>query len=816
MHNSSPRPPRRRRALRIFGRLIMIVFGLLGLGLLGGYLYIRDSLPLREGTLEVSGLIAPVEIMRDAYGVPHIYAEDEFDALFGLGYVHAQDRLWQMEFQRRIARGTLSEVLGEPGLETDRFLRTLGIYRAAESAYAGLDVESQRWINAYVAGINAFLADNSGSSLPPEFLLVGVTPEPWVGADVLGWAKMMSWDLSGNYSYELLRANLIEDLGIEKASELLPTYPGDAPTITSQRQSFERMLAAAYEIEDFLGMGGGIVDGVGSNNWVLAPSRTTTGAPLLANDPHLSLRTPAIWYLATLHGGRLQVAGGTIPGLPGVLSGHNERIAWGVTTMGPDVQDLYMERLDQTGTMVEYNGVWESLEIISDTIVVKDKGALPLQIRVSRHGPLISDAINANSPDEEPLDALAFRWTSLEPTDTTMQAYREINLAGSWDEFTTALRSYIAPSQNFVYADVDGNIGYYAPAQIPVRAAGNGSLPSEGWNESAEWVGYIPFEELPQAFNPAAGFIVTANNRAVPADYPYFLTNDWATPFRAKRITSLIEAEPQHSLESLARMQGDQYSLYAENVLPRLLEQTTAANDQQQAALDMLRQWNYAADRDSAAATIFAAWNYYLLPALIGDELGADLIEKYGGRRSYVDSFVWGLVNDPASAWCDNIQSAESETCGAIFQRALDVALQDLTQRFDGAAIAEWRWGNVHLAFFPHEPLDKVQFLRGFFSHAIANGGDGSSINVAPVDAEQPFDQTHGPALRSLLDPSDWDRSLVMISPGQSGHLLSDHYADLLPLWQAVEYMPLHFSRAAVEQAAVTTLRLEPGAGSDQ
>ncbi len=813
--DAQPAPRRRRRScLRRFLWLVGIVFGLLAVVVLGIYLYLRQSLPQIEGTAQVSGLVAPVEIVRDQAGVPHIFAQNELDALFGLGYVHAQDRLWQMQFQRRIAQGTLSEVLGETTVSTDRFLRTLGVYRAAESAYTALDSDTRRWLDAYVAGINAFLASHSGSDLPPEFTLVGDTPKPWTGADVLAWSKMMSWDLSGNYQDELLRQALLEKLGLAQTNQLMPDYPSQGVRITNAGAGgapIMPLLALSLDVQSTLNMGAGIVGGTGSNNWVIAGSKSATGAPLLANDPHLGLRTPSIWYLAGIHGGRLDMVGGTIPGLPGVLSGHNQSIAWGVTNLGPDVQDLYQERLDPSGTHVEYNGTFEPLKVISDTIIVKDKGALPLTIRISRHGPLISDALDANDPEHPQPMALAFRWTSLDATDTTMKAFFGIATASSWEEFTGALRDYVAPAQNFVYADVQGNIGYYAPGNIPIRAQGDGSVPAEGWTGAMEWSGFIPFEELPHVYNPPSAMIVTANNKAVPDSYPYFLSYSWAAPFRAERITSLLKQQQTLAQSDIERIQSDQYSLYAAQALPQLLAQTTPSNDQQRKAFDLLSTWDYVTSKDSAAAAIFEAWNYYLQPPVIGDELGAELLGDYGTKRSFVDLFMLTVLNDPASPWCDDISTPSVEDCASRYQIALNTALEDLAFRTRSQDPATWRWGDVHLAFFPHQPLDNIRLLRSLFSRTIGNGGDGSTVDVAPVAADAPFDQVHGPALRSVINVSSWEDSKFITTPGQSGHFMSDYYDNMLQAWQQVDYVPMRFTRASVDAAAVGTLRLEPG-----
>ncbi|WP_110514887.1 penicillin acylase family protein [Herpetosiphon llansteffanensis] len=809
------RPPFQ-RWLILFSRFLLIVVLIILLASGGGYLYLRRSLPTTEGTLTLAGLSAPVDVLRDSNGVPHIYAKTESDALMALGYVHAQDRLWQMEFQRRIARGTLSEALGETTVETDRFLRTLGVYRAAESAYANLDPTAKAVIDSYVSGINGFLAEHSGSQLSPEFTLIGVEPEPWVGADVLGWAKMMSWDLGGNYSTELMTMELMAKLGSEKTKDLLPHYPSTGPLILPNPVGgqAQQLLALSRRVEQGLGIGGGNIAGVGSNNWVIGPSKSTTGKPLLADDPHLSFRTPSIWYMAELEGGDLHSVGATIPGLPGVIVGHNQRIAWGVTNTGPDVQDLYRETLDPSGTKAMFKGNYEPLTIISDTIRVKDKGLLPLTIRVSRHGPLISDALNANNaddPDAPQREALAFRWTALDETDSTLNAYIAINKAQNWQEFRAGLASYVAPVQNFVFADVDGNIGYIAPGNIPIRAKGDGTLPADGASGDYEWTGFIPFEDLPQSYNPPQGYIATANNKVVADSYPYFLSHEWATPFRAERITSMIEAKPTLTMDDMAAIQADVHSSYAEEFLPVLLKLVQPTTDQQRQAIAMLQNWNYSTAGDQPAASIFQAWAFYLTVPIVGDELGETLLESYGQRRQLIDLAIPAMLQDPNNPWCDDVTTTgTTENCNAMVTQALDVALKDLSFRMKNTPMDQWRWGGLHLALFPHNPLDAIVPLRGFFSKVIESQGDGSTVNVGHIADDAPFDQDRGPIYRHIIDLGDFANSRMINAPGQAGHFLSPHYDDLLERWQKVEYIPMLYGRSAVNSGEVEMLQLQP------
>jgi penicillin amidase len=788
----------------------------------GGYVHLRRSLPRLDGTVRVAGLGAPVEIMRDVDGIPHIYGQSQADVFLGLGYVHAQDRLWQLEFQRRIGQARLSEWLGSSTLATDRFVRTLGVYRAAQQAWATLPAETKALVDAYAAGINTFLAE--GNSLPPEFTLLrissGIDPAitPWTGPDVLVWAKMMAWDLGGNYTTELLRNELFRAVGAERAEQLLPAYPDTGPTImtaTAAGGDYTELIAAGERVRSLLGVGGPSGEGLGSNNWVVDGTKSTTGAPLLADDPHLGTRVPSIWYLAHLSAGDFNVIGATLPGLPSVVIGRNNEIAWGVTNVGPDVQDLFRERLDPTGRFAEFQGRMEPLEVRTETIKVHGQADEVFEVRVSRHGPLISDILNKNNqerpPDEQspPIEPLAFRWTALDPEDRTMIAFLGVNRARNWDEFTKALSNYVAPAQNFVYADRAGNIGYYAPGRYPIRAGGDGALPAEGWSGAHEWTGWIPFDELPHVYNPPEHFIATANNRPVPASYPYFLGRDWAPRYRAERITELLRAKDKLSPDDFAAIQGDRVSLLARDLVPKLLKLVSPQDERQRQAVALLQSWDGNTEGSSAAAAIFEAWLQRLPKAIVGDELGKRVTNQYFGRFSFVGPFLVDTLVDANNPWCDTTTTTALETCANVAEQTLQATLTDLAAQ-QGGQIDRWRWDRMHLVVFPHQPFDKVAPLRRIFSRSIAQGGDWSTVNVGPFNFSEPFQQQSIPGYRQIIDLADADGGRFIQAIGQSGNVLSPHYDDYLADWQAVRYRPMRFQAEAVKRAHQATLRLVP------
>lgn len=789
--------------MRTLIRISTLVILLLLLCVLGaGWLYLRTSLPQTTGTLTVAGLDGAVEIIRDGAGVPHIFATTDHDAILALGYVHAQDRLWQMEMNRRIGNGRLSEVLGTATLDIDKFQRTLGYARVVRQNYETLPQRAKDLLAAYAAGVNGWRAENH--TLPPEFLILGVTFEPWTVYDSLVWAKMMAWDLAGDYDLELLRAKLVEAVGAERAAQLMPGYPTDGVTILAQAAPLDNAVALLKldsQLQLDFRLGG---REVGSNNWVVSGQRTATGQPILADDPHLSTSIPSLWYLAEVQGDKLHVTGATLPGLPAVVIGHNERIAWGVTNLNPDVQDLYQERINSANpNQYAVGDQWVDMAITEEPIYVKgETEPLRWAARWTRHGPLISDVSNTTT-------ALAMRWTALDTEDATLDTFVGLNYAANWNEFREAFRDFVGPSQNFVYADVEGNIGYLGPGRIPIRAKGNGTLPVPGWTDEYTWQGWIPFEELPQALNPPAGYLATANNRVVGDAYPYLLSNDWAEPYRAQRIVQQLEAMSSGgkriTLDDMAALHADQTSLEAKAMLP-LLTRLTPQDERQRAALAYLSAWDGHASLDSIAATIYEAWQIALPRALFADNLRGDLYDEMANRAN--GGFVLNTLREPAMAtvWCDDLLTAPKESCDEIALQALDTALDDVTARL-GSNMARWQWDKLHFLQYPHRPFSQVPVLRWVFHRSIANGGNRYTVNVAPTNIKQAYDQTHSPSYRQLIDLSNLGQSRFSQTTGQSGNPLSPHYADLVEPHRDVHYLPMTFGR---EQASGDRLRLEP------
>jgi penicillin amidase len=488
--------------------------------------------------------------------------------------------------------------------------------------------------------------------------------------------------------------------------------------------------------------------------------------------------------------------------------GRNAHIAWGATNVAADVQDFYQEQLNESGTHARFRGQDEALTIVRERILVSGGEPVDVDVRITRHGPLLSDAINANNTTSSPpLEPLALRWTSLDPEDSTVIAFLRLNEAKNWDEFTSAMRFLVAPSQNFVYADVDGHIGYYAPGNIPMRAAGDGSSPVEGWDGLHEWTGFIPFDELPHTFDPPEHFIVSANNRPAPADYPHLIGLEYPDPWRAERITELLRGRTGLTADDFRAIQADTLSLHAKYLVPLLLGRVKDGGERNE-ALEILRQWNFEADADSAAAPIFQGWFQGLTDAIAGDELGP-VLDSYRGRSAHVTRFVAPILESGSSPWCDNITTPAEESCEDVVTAALDAALVDLRARA-GNEPRSWRWSRIHRAIFPHQGLDAVGLLRPILSRSTPAVGDWSTVNVGAVFPGALYEQHAIPGYRQIVDLSIADDSRFAQAVGQSGHFLSPHYDDYLADWQAVRHRWMRMDRNAVENNAIGTLRLTP------
>ncbi len=770
-----------RRILYGLGALAALV-AIIGVG---GYLWLRTSLPQTTGTIAAPGLGGAVEIARDRDGIVTIRAQSEADAFHALGFAHAQDRLFQMELMRRIGAGRLSEIVGADTLDVDKFMRILGLYRLAEAEAEALPDDMRATVAAYAAGVNAFLETRRGA-LPPEFLLMRHRPEPWRPADSLVWGKVMALQLSGNWSQELLRYRLSGKLSPERLNELWWAPANDELGVPqAERPDGGADLAPA--LPEALRERGA------SNSFVVAGSRSASGKPLLANDPHLGLQNPIQWYLARLETPTLTLAGATAPGVPMLIIGHNGHVAWTFTTTHSDTQDLFLETL-QPGDPARYLGPAGPLafETRAETIKVAGADDVVLTVRQSRHGPIVSDAPSLAWSDDE--RALALAWPALEEDDATAAALYRINRARSADELLAVIEGFHSPMQNVVYADTGGDIGFIAAGRMPIRKqlSGGGEMPAPGWTGTYDWAGFLPFGTLPQIADPEVGWIATANNDIRPAGYAHFLGARWEEPFRYRRIAELIAAAPKHTTESLAAIQLDGESEAARGFVAAMLDRIEAAPDEpaaSAAARLILRTWDFRVSRDQPAPLIVTAWLGELNDAVLGDELGEDLRDYARG-----DPFEVVALVAAGSAWCDDVGTAETESCAAQVNGTWRTAIDKLANAY-GPDPGNWRWGDAHRARFPHPLFDRIPVLRDLLHDPIATDGDNFTVNRATprLDFESVvYPDVHGAGLRAVFDLADLDRSRFIIAGGQSGNPLSKHYGDQVERWRDGQYLEIN------------------------
>jgi penicillin G amidase len=775
--------------------LALIVFAVLT----GFYLFYR-AMPAYSGTERLPGLSAQARVWRDAYGVPHIFAGSMDDAARALGFLQAGERMFQMEVLRRVGQGRMAEIRGADLLPVDKFIRTVGFYREAETSFSALSPWAQKRLEAYAEGVNAFLASHA---LPPEFLLAGDNPEPWRPADSLVIGKLEAYQLSQNFKLKLLRARLAAKLGDERANWLFPgARPGDPittlPAISDTHASDDR-------IDDELGTWTGIGKGA-SNEWVVAGSRTLTGKPILANDPHLDLSAPILWYLARVVTQEGAVKGATLPGAPVFVLGQNDSIAWGLTTAESNVQDLFIETADPADPSRYFSPEGpKPFETRDETIHVKDSADVKLTIRATRHGPVLSDVDDDLADFAGPGKAVALAFTGLGDRDTTAEAFMRVNSARNWGEFLDALRLYQTPTQNLVFADISGDIGFLNPGLVPTRKSGDGLGPVDGASGAFDWTGTIPFEQWPRLHNPEIGFAFNANNADFPADHEPSFGRESEETFRARRIQQFFDAIDKHSLETSAAMQGDHLSLDVKELQP-FIAMIAPSDERARKAQAMLTSWNGVMDKDRAEPLIYTAFLRSLHKILIEDRTGLPVTEK----GPFAATTLVSLMRDHPS-WCASAGTTEPG-CRATLGNALDDGLALLAER-DGADMSHWRWGAEHKAVLQHQVYSHIPLFDRLSDLSVSSSGGFYTLDRgggSGLVSDLPFARTQGGGFRGLYDLASPDRSRFMIATGESGHIFSRHYGDLTPLWNDVKSITLAGSEDELRKAGAQELTLEP------
>ncbi|MGI5398361.1 penicillin acylase family protein [Streptomyces sp. CA-135486] len=900
---SSPKKKKGRRArLLVFFLVLALVAGV-GYGTYWSISTVRASYPQTNGTIKLAGLKGQVEVRRDSFGIPQIYADSDEDLFRAQGFVQAQDRFWEMDVRRHMTAGRLSEMFGSGQVETDAFLRTLGWRQVAEREYeTKLSPDTKKYLQAYAEGVNAYLKDKDGKELSVEYAALSFVndykPEQWTPVDSVAWLKAMAWDLRGNMQDEIDRSLLTSRLTEKQIKDLYPAYPydrnkpivqeggispatgkfdpdakpsevsgnGGQGSAAGAAQGLNSQLAALSKtldtIPSLLGPSG---SGIGSNSWVVSGRYTTTDKPLLANDPHLAPQLPSVWYQMGLHcrtvspSCRYDTAGYTFSGTPGVIIGHNQNIAWGFTNLGADVTDLYLEKL--SGDSYQVGGEEKKLTARKEVIKVAGESSKTITVRSTGHGPLVSDRsseletvgrqapVSNAAPDRGAGYAVALQWTALQP-GRSMDAVFELNRAKDFQSFRAAAENFEVPSQNLVYADTEGHIGYQAPGKIPVRAKGDGSIPAPGWDPGYKWKGFIPFDELPYEFDPERGYIVTANQAVVDAKkYPYLLTKDYGYGTRSQRINDLIESKIQGggkiSTEDMRTMQMDNSSEIAKLLTPYLLK-IDISDSYVREAQKLLEGWDYTQEPDSGAAAYFnAVWRNVLklafgnkLPKELrvdgeclnvrpadssapDDELServrecgrrdTDSAQPDGGDRWF--EVVRRILKDEKNEWwrapAGRTEKAAT-TRDQLLARAMDDARWELTAKL-GKDASSWSWGRLHQLTLKNQTLgtDGPGFLQFVLNRGPWNlGGGEAAVNATGWNAAGGYGVIWVPSMRMVVNVGDWDKSRWINLSGASGHAYSAHYTDQTDKWAKGELLDWAYGEQAVKAKTVDTLKL--------
>jgi penicillin amidase len=817
---------RRYGALRTLLRLILIVLAALlvfaGGMLAYGYYLAHSALPRLDGQVQVDGLAAPVKVTRDAHGVPTIEAATLDDLFFAQGYVTAQDRLWQMDVMRRYASGELSEILGQQTVKMDREQRILGLKTAAQKSLAMTDERDRKYLESYARGVNAYIASR-GERLPIEFRILGYEPKPWTAEDSVVIANQIVKDLNYGYIFDTLgREKVLAKLGPEMTDDLYVnrSWHDRPPAVMREDLSTPNHTPSdSDDEEDDDGPDNSVTKGKtpanlpahaeveeaavnGSNDWVISGAHTVTGKPLLCDDMHLSHQMPNLWYEAHLHSGTLDVAGVTLPGMPYVIVGHNQRIAWGFTNVGPAVTDLYIENFNSQGQYQTASG-WQPPEHRREVIHVKGKPDINLDVRITRHGPIISGLIPGETRQ------LALRWTLY---DGLRIPFLDVNAAQNWEEFRRAFSLLDAPGQNVVYADVDGNIGYQTTGKVPIRAAGDGSLPVSGTDDAHEWIAYIPFDDLPNVYNPPSGVIATANGRIIPDNYPHPLSMEWEAPWRTARIYHVLESGREFSPADMLALQTDIHSEADAFVAERLVygvDHSSKPSARARQAADLLRGWDGRMDASSAAATITSIAVRELRRLLLEPKLGSapanakDGVAEDSGLSwktyTWQQRSVWleNILLHRPKRWLPEKYSSYEELLAA----AVEAAVNDPAAPKD---LAKWRWGKANALEIQHPILGKIPLLSYWSGPGeYEQSGSGYTVKAAT--------RHHGPSERFTANLADLDQSTLNIVTGQGGNFLSPYYMDQWKAWYEGTTFTLPFSARAVEAARAHQLILEPG-----
>lgn len=768
----------------------------------------RGAIPKYEGEMSLTGLSGDVTVYRDERGMPHIYANDEHDLYYAVGYVTAQERLWQMDVIRRATQGRISEIFGKDYVYDDLFLRCLDIPAKSNRVIAGEDPAIISCMQAYADGVNNYIKD-AGEKLPPEFKILSYKPDPWTLENIANIIGYIGWDLaSDNFYSDLFNYKLFKKFGIERANQLIPDWKADTSAVypdfrldEKTLREVQRIISSMDKLEAL-----GLSTFSGSNNWAVTGRRTETGKPILSNDMHMALDAPGIWMqMHQVIPGKLNVTGVIVPGQPFIVAGHNEKVAWGMTNFGLDDIDLFAEKINPADSnQYFFNGEWKNMKVRDEIIKIKGGEQNTLKLRFTHRGPIISGMKDVNIKDA----ALSMRWAGYDPSDEIRSVYL-LNRVSDWKDFRSALSTFRAISQNFAYADVEGNIGLNSGGGVAIRK-GNGTIIRSGETDEFDWKGYVPFEQLPTSYNPEIGYVSSANNKTAGADYPYYIGYEYALPYRINRIRQMLNEKEIFGIEDFKRMILDQHNDYSRLLTPWILKikgKNVNLNPEETFALNSLSGWDYDLNKELIAPTVFEFFTISFAKNLLSDEL-ADLFGEL--TMTVKDYYIYKILTAGPDEWVDDINTTEKETLDDIILRSFKDCIKDLTTQY-GSDTEKWKWGNIHTITFKH-PMATVKILDKVFRlNSKTYGIGGSGYTVAPFKYKPGFKSYHGASERHIFNTANWDESLTVIPTGNSGIPASEFYMSQTEAYINGKFYKDAFTEGAVRAGAKYTLILKPG-----
>lgn len=749
---------------------------------------LNRPLPKYEGEITVKGISRDVKIFRDDYAVPYIYAENDEDAAFSLGFVHAQERLFQMDILRRAGEGRLSEVLGSKAIPMDKMFRTLGIYKNVGVNFPKMCDDTKRMLLAYSNGINQFIKQAKGK-MPLEFALLEYEPYLWKPEHSLVIAKLMAWELNISWWTDIAYTHLVQQLGEEKARDIIPDYPQNAPVIIppgikNYTQIPLEIIKIDRQLKQITGFTG---THIGSNAWVVNGSMSKSGKPLLANDPHLSFQAPGKWLVAVIRSNGWNVEGFTLPGLPAVVIGKNQNIVWGMTNVMADDADFYIEQLDESKAKYYIDGNWQNLKIENDSIDVKDSSKVYFQIKRTHRGPIITDIHSNNflmNTSQVKKAVLSMRWTAFEFSDEFKGIFA-LNKAAGWEDFKSALKDFTVPGQNFVYADNLGNIGYVCAARLPLRNSISPTFVYDGSTSANDWRGFVPYEEMPKIFNPPENYIATANNKTAK-DFHYHISNLWEPSSRIERIIQLLKSKVKHSAEDFKKYQTDFYSPYAKEIagyIEPAFKGINIKDNNMRDALSLIAKWDHTMNAQSQIPSIYAYFYQNLLKNIFVDEMGTQLFDEFIFMSNIPYRVVQKLLLENNSTWFDDVNTSQVEGRDVIIRKSFADALNELEKLY-GKDMQAWQWGEIHKLTFKHFFHGQSSLFDDFGDIGEFNmGGDGTTVFNTEFSFNKPFETILGPSMRFIYDFAAPDEFNFILPTGQSGHVLSPHYKDMTESW---------------------------------